>query len=261
MLVPVHGWEGVRLIEQLGVDNPGATPLYAAACAGSVRCASLLCEAGANVDARGQRRVADARRVPAGASGDGDAPLVMQHSARRDLRGASSAPTAVARRGGRNLELLRWLRASSSYLSCTTSTCSTKARRGAAPAPRPSRAMAASAPPSSRACTRRRPRRGSSSVRRGRGRQRRTRCGALAHARAVELIALGYLVAKHPAVGCEHGSFVDAWREHVMHAISRDMSARVVCLDPSMDGAVRSCRPTAVWDPGELKYPGAWARR
>ena len=32
--------------------NPGATPLYAAALSGSVRCVSILCEAGANVDAK-----------------------------------------------------------------------------------------------------------------------------------------------------------------------------------------------------------------
>ena len=32
--------------------NPGATPLYAAAFAGSYRCVALMCEAGARVNAR-----------------------------------------------------------------------------------------------------------------------------------------------------------------------------------------------------------------
>ena len=43
----------VALIEQsMTGHNPGATPLYAAACGGSLRCAKLLCEAGAKIDAR-----------------------------------------------------------------------------------------------------------------------------------------------------------------------------------------------------------------
>ena len=45
----------VPLIEQtMTGHNPGATPLYAAACGGSTRCASLLCKAGAKIDARTQ---------------------------------------------------------------------------------------------------------------------------------------------------------------------------------------------------------------
>lgn len=47
------GNEEVALIEQsMTGHNPGATPLYAAACGGSLRCAKLLCEAGAKIDAR-----------------------------------------------------------------------------------------------------------------------------------------------------------------------------------------------------------------
>jgi ankyrin repeat protein len=49
------GHVGVPLIEQaMTGHNPGATPLYAAACGGSLRCAKLLCEAGAKIDARTQ---------------------------------------------------------------------------------------------------------------------------------------------------------------------------------------------------------------
>ena len=49
------GQTGVPLIEQtMTGHNPGATPLYAAACGGSLRCAKLLCEAGAKIDARTQ---------------------------------------------------------------------------------------------------------------------------------------------------------------------------------------------------------------
>ena len=43
---------GADVDQAMAGNNPGATPLYAAAMSGSLGCASLLCEAGAKINAR-----------------------------------------------------------------------------------------------------------------------------------------------------------------------------------------------------------------
>ena len=118
----------VALIEQsMTGHNPGATPLYAAACGGSLRCAKLLCEAGAKIDARTEND-ASPMLVSCQNGHMGVAMLLSSYGAPRDVicsdwpgvdacsddAPASSDAEALAEEGG-HTRLLRWLIESRRY--------------------------------------------------------------------------------------------------------------------------------------------------
>ena len=139
---------GADAEQPMTVHNPGATPLYAAACAGSVRCACLLCEeAGAKVDARtsndaspmlvccqdGHLEVAQllssygasrdpifAFCVPCGSEVRADGPILraimgLNHPAAIPTSySPSSQAEKLAEKNG-HTELLKWLRQSVEY--------------------------------------------------------------------------------------------------------------------------------------------------
>ena len=116
------GLSGVPLIEQpMAGHNPGATPLYAAACNGSLGCAALLCKAGATIDARTQN---DASPLLVSCQNGhlGVAMLLSSYGAPRVVictkfpgtAPASSDAEALAEEGG-HTALLRWLVESRRY--------------------------------------------------------------------------------------------------------------------------------------------------
>ena len=237
----VMGQMGVPLIEQtMTGHNPGATPLYAAACGGSTRCASLLCMAGAKIDARTQND-ASPLLVSCQNGHMGVAMLLSSYGAPRDVicttysgvdacsaaAPASSDAEALAEEGG-HTELLRWLVESRRYSplhhvqALTAERALELLRAGHSPVARHHSScksaadIAAEHPWSPAAATILRAAApwtpGAHAL-----------WGAGARARAAELCKLGYLLARHvdELPGCRskgsiQGAFVDAWLGHVM---------------------------------------------
>ena len=224
--------------QEMAGSNPGATPLYAAASQGSLRCTSLLCEAGAQIDAR--TRVQGVTPMLAACAGGrlDVAMLLSSFGATRDCTFTQCVPDgsmaeAAAQASG-NATLVRWLQESYYYLplhhvqALTPERARALLRSGASPvagcggstlgASRPTKGvtpaqLAATLPQSAAAQL---------VVRAAAPWSPHTRelWGARQRQRAVELLLLGHQLARHNLVR-NTVAFADAWLECVMpHALS-----------------------------------------
>ena len=208
------------------VHNPGATPLYAAALVGCGYCVSLLCEAGANVNA--QTANGATPMLVAYQEGNRKAAMVLSSfGANRGAQyvlmgfpphGASWADDLAARSG--NDQLIDWLAESVDYSALhhvqvlTPERTLALLRDGASP-------VHGKVTPAQLARKHEETHAGNQACRLillaadPWSPETHELWGAAHRARAVEVLKIGYLLASKHA-GCAYQSFIDAWSTHLL---------------------------------------------
>ena len=211
--------------------NPGATPLYAAALVGAEACVRLLCEAGAIVNAK-NKDGATAMLVSCQEGHLQSAMLLSSYGASRETgswRGL--IPTSgtwaedLAKRSNKNPALVRWLKASAAFGPLHHVEVLTRQRTlallredGCSPLAGPvTPAELALAHPQSAAAA--------LILRAAAPWSPKTHDlrPRVIRARAVEVLKIGYQLARTHSAGVNEGALIDAWLAHVMpHAIAWD---------------------------------------